>query len=163
MCPVRVDPRIAINMDPPRHVLQRLLKNHQQGKGLFTSDQVLFTDQRSRSTVNLFANNEGAFRQAFISAITKLGRVGVKTGNAGEIRRGLFTFQLVWCGPFLRFYFFLIIIPSEDFVFFFKIKWNFVLFLTSKKMSKMEPWINKMDLFRFSSPFFLCYSFVVVL
>lgn len=95
MCPVRVDPRIAINMDPPRHVLQRLLKNHQQGKGLFTSDQVLFTDQRSRSTVNLFANNEGAFRQAFISAITKLGRVGVKTGNAGEIRRGLFTFQLV--------------------------------------------------------------------
>ena len=89
MCPQRVDPRIAINMDPttPRTFDNAYFKNLQQGKGLFTSDQVLFTDQRSRATVNSFANSETAFRQAFVSAITKLGRVGVKTGNAGEIRR----------------------------------------------------------------------------
>ncbi|KAL1189635.1 Peroxidase 16 [Cardamine amara subsp. amara] len=89
MCPVRVDPRIAINMDPtsPRIFDNAYFQNLQQGMGLFTSDQVLFTDQRSRSTVNSFASSEIAFRQAFISAITKLGRVGVKTGNAGEIRR----------------------------------------------------------------------------
>ncbi|XP_010526357.1 PREDICTED: peroxidase 16 [Tarenaya hassleriana] len=89
MCPVRVDPRIAINMDPttPRTFDNAYFKNLQQGMGLFSSDQILFTDQRSRSTVNLFASNEGAFRQAFVSAITKLGRVGVLTGNAGEIRR----------------------------------------------------------------------------
>ncbi|CAF2068891.1 unnamed protein product [Brassica oleracea var. botrytis] len=89
MCPIRVDPRIAINMDPtsPRTFDNAYFKNLQQGRGLFTSDQVLFTDRRSRATVNMFANSEGAFRQAFISAITKLGRVGVKTGNAGEIRR----------------------------------------------------------------------------
>ncbi|XP_010438209.1 PREDICTED: peroxidase 45-like [Camelina sativa] len=89
MCPIGVDPRIAINMDPvsPRTFDNAYFKNLQQGRGLFTSDQVLFTDQRSRATVNSFANSEGAFRQAFISAITKLGRVGVKTGNAGEIRR----------------------------------------------------------------------------
>ena len=54
--------------------------------GLFSSDQVLFTDQRSRATVNLFASNEAAFNSAFVSAITKLGGVGVKTGNQGEIR-----------------------------------------------------------------------------
>ncbi|CAN8229978.1 unnamed protein product [Cochlearia groenlandica] len=89
MCPIRVDPRIAINMDPttPRTFDNAYFKNLQQGKGLFTSDQVLFNDQRSRSTVNLFASNEGAFRQVFVSAITKLGRVGVKTGRGGEIRR----------------------------------------------------------------------------
>lgn len=89
MCPMQVDPRIAINMDPasPRTFDNAYFKNLQQGKGLFTSDQILFTDQRSRSTVNSFANSEGAFRQAFISAITKLGRIGVLTGNAGEIRR----------------------------------------------------------------------------
>lgn len=89
MCPIRVDPRIAINMDPtsPRTFDNAYFKNLQQGRGLFTSDQVLFTDRRSRATVNMFANSEAAFRQAFISAITKLGRVGVKTGNAGEIRR----------------------------------------------------------------------------
>ncbi|KAK7329765.1 hypothetical protein VNO77_23944 [Canavalia gladiata] len=88
MCPVRVDPRIAINMDPvtPQKFDNQYFKNLQQGMGLFTSDQVLFTDARSKATVNLFASNEGAFRKAFVDAITKMGRIGVKTGNQGEIR-----------------------------------------------------------------------------
>ncbi|XP_071716352.1 peroxidase 45-like isoform X1 [Rutidosis leptorrhynchoides] len=89
MCPVNVDPRIAINMDPttPQIFDNAYYKNLQQGKGLFSSDQVLFTDTRSRPTVNLFASNSKAFNQAFVKAITKLGRVGVLTGNQGEIRR----------------------------------------------------------------------------
>ncbi|MED6165084.1 Peroxidase 45 [Stylosanthes scabra] len=88
MCPIGVDPRIAINMDPvtPQKFDNQYFKNLQQGKGLFTSDQVLFTDARTKSTVNLFASNEAAFNTAFINAITKLGRVGVLTGNQGEIR-----------------------------------------------------------------------------
>lgn len=89
MCPLRVDPRIAINMDPntPRTFDNVYFKNLQQGKGLFTSDQVLFTDGRSKSTVDLFASNPQAFAQAFITAMTKLGRVGVLTGKQGEIRQ----------------------------------------------------------------------------
>ena len=89
MCPINVDPRIAINMDPttPKTFDNAYYKNLQQGKGLFSSDEILFTDARSKSTVNLFASNSGAFQQAFVTAITKLGRVGVKTGNQGEIRR----------------------------------------------------------------------------
>lgn len=89
MCPLGVDPRIAISMDPdtPRTFDNDYYKILQQGKGLFISDQVLFTDTRSRSTVDLFASNNGAFQQAFVSAMTKLGRVGVKTGNEGEIRQ----------------------------------------------------------------------------
>ncbi|KAI4316223.1 hypothetical protein L6164_024222 [Bauhinia variegata] len=89
MCPKNVDPRIAINMDPitPRTFDNQYFKNLQQGKGLFTSDQSLFTDRRSRNIVNLFASNSTAFERSFVAAITKLGRVGVKTGNQGEIRR----------------------------------------------------------------------------
>ncbi|KAB5514369.1 hypothetical protein DKX38_028275 [Salix brachista] len=89
MCPINVDPRIAINMDPttPRQFDNAYYQNLKNGKGLFNSDQVLFTDSRSRGTVNLFASNNGAFRQAFVTAITKLGRVGALTGNQGEIRR----------------------------------------------------------------------------
>ncbi|KAJ6731554.1 hypothetical protein OIU79_002802 [Salix purpurea] len=89
MCPLNVDPRIAINMDPttPRQFDNAYYQNLKNGKGLFNSDQVLFTDSRSRGTVNLFASNNGAFRQAFVNAITKLGRVGALTGNQGEIRR----------------------------------------------------------------------------
>ncbi|KAF7838019.1 peroxidase 16 [Senna tora] len=88
MCPLKVDPRIAINMDPqtPNKFDNQYFKNLQAGKGLFTSDQVLFTDSRSKDTVNLFASNEDAFNAAFVTAITKLGRVGVKTGKDGEIR-----------------------------------------------------------------------------
>ncbi|XP_027332145.1 peroxidase 16-like [Abrus precatorius] len=88
MCPIKVDPRIAINMDPvtPQKFDNQYFKNLQKGMGLFTSDQVLFTDARSKAVVNLFASNEGAFQNAFVDAITKLGRVGVKTGNQGEIR-----------------------------------------------------------------------------
>ncbi|KAF3452763.1 hypothetical protein FNV43_RR03196 [Rhamnella rubrinervis] len=88
MCPLGVDPRIAINMDPntPRTFDNVYFKNLQQGKGLFTSDQILFTDGRSKSTVDLFASNPKAFEQAFINAMTKLGRVGVLTGKQGEIR-----------------------------------------------------------------------------
>ncbi|KAJ0677153.1 putative peroxidase [Helianthus annuus] len=89
MCPLKVDPRIAINMDPttPRTFDNAYFRNLQQGKGLFTSDQNLFTDTRSRPTVNQFASSNNAFNQAFMTAITKLGRVGVLTGNKGEIRR----------------------------------------------------------------------------
>ncbi|XP_031258607.1 peroxidase 45-like [Pistacia vera] len=89
MCPKNVDPRIAINMDPstPQQFDNAYFKNLKQGMGLFTSDQILFTDPRSRATVELFASNNAAFQKAFITAITKLGRVDVKTGNQGEIRR----------------------------------------------------------------------------
>ncbi|KAK4782889.1 hypothetical protein SAY86_007263 [Trapa natans] len=88
MCPLNVDPRVAIPMDASTfHIFDNAyFKNLQQGKGLFISDQVLYTDPRSRPTVDLFAASETAFRDAFVSAITRLGRVGVLTGSMGEIR-----------------------------------------------------------------------------
>lgn len=95
MCPKNVDPRIAINMDPntPRTFDNMYYKNLQQKMGLFTSDQVLWEDTRSRSTVNLWAANKQAFQSAFITAMTKLGRVGVKTGRNGNIRRNCAAFN----------------------------------------------------------------------
>lgn len=95
MCPRNVDPRIAINMDPstPRTFDNVYFKNLQQGQGLFTSDQVLFTDTRSRPTVNTWASNSQAFNNAFAAAMTKLGRVGVKTGRNGNIRRDCSAFN----------------------------------------------------------------------
>eukprot|EP01018_Ginkgo_biloba_P007362 Gb_00475 [translate_table: standard] len=89
MCPRNVDPTIAINMDPttPRTFDNAYYGNLVSGKGLFTSDQILFTDSRSKTTVNNFATSSTAFNTAFIDAIKKMGRIGVKTGNQGEIRR----------------------------------------------------------------------------
>ncbi|KAI3880258.1 hypothetical protein MKX03_031754 [Papaver bracteatum] len=94
-CPTDVDPNIAINIDPatPRRFDNMYYQNLVQGKGLFTSDQVLYTNPASRDTVNEFARNTFNFNRAFSNAMVKLGRVGVKTGNQGEIRRDCTAFN----------------------------------------------------------------------
>lgn len=95
MCPKKVDPRIAIDMDPntPKTFDNVYYKNLQRGMGLFTSDQVLFTDRRSKPTVNFWAQNSAAFQRGFVTAMTKLGRVGVKTGSQGNIRHDCAAFN----------------------------------------------------------------------
>ncbi|XVF60023.1 hypothetical protein PTKIN_Ptkin08bG0009400 [Pterospermum kingtungense] len=87
-CPQNVDPRIAVNMDPvtPRKFDNVYFKNLVAKKGLFTSDEVLFTNPASKPTVVRFSKKKNVFNEAFITAMIKLGRVGVKTGKAGEIR-----------------------------------------------------------------------------
>ena len=88
-CPKNVDPQVAINLDfqTPITFDNVYYQNLVAGKGLLGSDQVLFTDPDSQSTVVRFANNNGDFSGAFAAAMRKLGRVQVKTGNEGEIRR----------------------------------------------------------------------------
>ena len=86
---------LYILTDPvtPRTFDNVYYQNLVSGKGLFTSDQVLYTDPASRSTVVDFANSPGDFNGAFITSMRKLGRVGVKTGNNGEIRRDCTAFN----------------------------------------------------------------------
>ncbi|TYH76502.1 hypothetical protein ES332_D04G090900v1 [Gossypium tomentosum] len=87
-CPQNVDPSIAINMDPvtPRTFDNKYFKNLVAKKGLFTSDEVLYTNRASRPTVVRFSKKQNVLKEAFITAMRKLGRVGVKTGKHGEIR-----------------------------------------------------------------------------
>lgn len=95
MCPQDVDPRIVVNMDPvtPNTFDNIYFKNLKQHKGLFTSDQVLYTDSRSKPTVKAWAKDSDAFNEAFITAMTNLGRVGVKTGSNGNIRHDCSVFN----------------------------------------------------------------------
>lgn len=94
-CPQNVDPSVAINMDPitPQTFDNLYYQNLVAGKGLFTADQILFTESESQPTVLSFSTNGAEFNAAFIRAMTKLGRVGVKTGNNGEIRRDCTAFN----------------------------------------------------------------------
>ncbi|TVU40306.1 hypothetical protein EJB05_13764 [Eragrostis curvula] len=81
-CPANMDPRIALSMDPVTPVTfdNQYFKNLQNGKGLLASDQVLYSDPRSRPIVDAWAQSSVAFNRAFVTAMAKLGRVGVKTG-----------------------------------------------------------------------------------
>ncbi|CAL9045945.1 peroxidase 51-like [Musa acuminata AAA Group] len=94
-CPRNVDPTIAVNMDlnTPVTFDNVYYKNLLNGEGLFTSDQVLFTDQRSRPVVKKFAADQNSFFKAFARSMIRLGRLGVKTGSQGEIRRDCTAFN----------------------------------------------------------------------
>ncbi|XP_014510808.1 peroxidase 12 [Vigna radiata var. radiata] len=55
-------------------------------QGLFTSDQDLYTDKRTRDIVTSFAVNQSLFFEKFVFAMLKMGQLSVLTGNQGEIR-----------------------------------------------------------------------------
>jgi len=78
----------AFFLDPtPVSFDNAFYRNLQGGRGLLGTDQVLYSDQRSRGAVDNYASNQGAFSADFVAAITKLGRIGAKTAATGEIRR----------------------------------------------------------------------------
>lgn len=55
-------------------------------QGLFTSDQDLFTNAKTKGIVTSFANNQSLFYEKFVTAMLKMGQLGVLTGTQGEIR-----------------------------------------------------------------------------
>ena len=95
LCPRNVSPLVTVHMDPttPTTFDNVYFKNLQEGKGLFTSDQILYTDKRSKETVISLANDPKAFSDAFAEAMTKLGRVHVKLGENGNVRHDCTVFN----------------------------------------------------------------------
>ncbi|XP_016494631.1 peroxidase 12-like [Nicotiana tabacum] len=55
-------------------------------QGLFTSDQDLYTDRRTRGIATSFAINESLFFEEFVNSMIKMGQLNVLTGTQGEIR-----------------------------------------------------------------------------
>lgn len=62
-------------------------RNLRGGMGILASDQVLYADPRSRAAVERYADDQAAFFRDFAAAMTRLGRVGVRTAADGEIRQ----------------------------------------------------------------------------
>jgi peroxidase len=55
-------------------------------QGLFTSDQDLYTNKKTRGIVTSFAVNQSLFFDKFVVAMIKMSQLKVLTGNQGEIR-----------------------------------------------------------------------------
>ncbi|KAJ9146097.1 hypothetical protein P3X46_028407 [Hevea brasiliensis] len=55
-------------------------------EGLFTSDQDLYTDSRTKDIVKGFAANQSLFFEQFVASMIKMGQLSVLTGGNGEIR-----------------------------------------------------------------------------
>jgi peroxidase len=54
--------------------------------GLFASDAALLAGRRAVGMIHRLTR-QGYFLQEFKNAVRKMGRVGVRTGDRGEIRR----------------------------------------------------------------------------
>ncbi|XP_043725483.1 peroxidase 5-like [Telopea speciosissima] len=57
------------------------------GRGLLYSDQVLVEDPKTREIVEMMANDPNMWNREFGKAMIRMSRVGVLTGQQGEIRR----------------------------------------------------------------------------
>ncbi|GAB4845177.1 Peroxidase 12 [Ancistrocladus abbreviatus] len=55
-------------------------------QGLFTSDQDLYMDKRTKGIVTSFALDQALFFEKFVLAMIKMGQLSVLTGTQGEIR-----------------------------------------------------------------------------
>lgn len=62
-------------------------KNLMEGLGLLASDQLMVSDPRTKSFVEVYAANQTAFFDEFGRAIEKVSLFSIKTGNDGEVRR----------------------------------------------------------------------------
>ncbi|MED6109041.1 hypothetical protein PIB30_029994 [Stylosanthes scabra] len=82
------DPSMSAFNDPrsPSKFDNAYFGNVLKGLGLLRSDYLLGSDPRTRPIVEEYSMNEQAFFRDFSKAMEKLAVLGVKTGNAGEIR-----------------------------------------------------------------------------
>ncbi|KAK9155842.1 hypothetical protein Sjap_003322 [Stephania japonica] len=79
---VEMDPGSFKNFDSDYYTLVS------KRRGLFESDAALLNDSETSAYVRLQASNHGStFFQDFAESMVKMGKIGVLTGNAGEIRR----------------------------------------------------------------------------
>ncbi|KAK2363517.1 Peroxidase 53 [Trifolium repens] len=89
-CPQNGSGNTINNLDPssPNNFDNNYFKNLLNNQGLLQTDQELFSTNGAAtiSIVNLFANNQTAFFEAFVQSMINMGNISPLTGNQGEIR-----------------------------------------------------------------------------
>ncbi|CAL1412832.1 unnamed protein product [Linum trigynum] len=87
-CPQAATVDGTVNMDirSPNLFDNKYYVDLMNRQGLFTSDQDLYTDSRTRGIVTGFAINQSLFYEKFAVAMVKMGQLSVLTGSQGEIR-----------------------------------------------------------------------------
>lgn len=81
---VDLDARTPIKFDNMYYI------NLLNRQGVFTSDQDIAQDSRTKEIVNSFASNQELFFDKFADAFVKVSQLDVLTGNQGEVRKTCF-------------------------------------------------------------------------
>ncbi|XP_062208166.1 cationic peroxidase SPC4-like [Phragmites australis] len=86
-CPVKGTDNTTVNdIRTPNTFDNKYYVDLLNREGLFTSDQDLFTDGRTKPMVTKFAVDQNAFFEQFIFSYVKMGQIQVLTGSQGQIR-----------------------------------------------------------------------------
>ncbi|KAH1201162.1 Peroxidase N [Glycine max] len=93
LCPQNGDGNVTTVLDRNSSDLFDIhyFKNLLSGKGLLSSDQILFSSDEANSTtkplVQSYSNDSGQFFGDFANSMIKMGNINIKTGTDGEIRK----------------------------------------------------------------------------
>ncbi|KAJ1691801.1 hypothetical protein LUZ63_015956 [Rhynchospora breviuscula] len=86
-CPVKNTTNTTVNdIRTPNTFDNKYYVDLLNRQGLFTSDQDMYTDSRTKPIVIDFAKNQDLFFQKFVYSMVKMGQLSVLTGTNGEIR-----------------------------------------------------------------------------
>ncbi|KAK9914600.1 hypothetical protein M0R45_038370 [Rubus argutus] len=95
-CPQgNTNPNLVVAMNPSSPVTTDVgyYTDILANRGLFTSDQTLLTNSATANQVKQNARDPFLWNRKFAAAMVKMGRLGVLTGNAGEIRENCRVFN----------------------------------------------------------------------
>ncbi|KAK7388218.1 hypothetical protein VNO78_23028 [Psophocarpus tetragonolobus] len=93
LCPQNGDGNVTTVLDRNSSDLfdNHYFNNLLNGKGLLSSDQILFSSDGANSTtkhlVQNYSNDSGLFSLDFANSMIKMGNINLKTGTDGEIRK----------------------------------------------------------------------------
>jgi len=85
--PAISDPTVSLDPSTPVRLDTKYYEGLMNHRGLFTSDQTLFTTQSTREMVVSNANDAASWSQKFAKAMVQMGSIEVLTGSNGEIRK----------------------------------------------------------------------------
>lgn len=90
-CPIHGDVNVRLPLDPMSEFKfdDQILRNIRDGFAVIASDARLMDDGITREVVESYVGSrfKSSFMADFAEAMVKMGRIEVKTGSQGEIRR----------------------------------------------------------------------------
>lgn len=88
-CPFNGDPNVKIPLDPVSEFTldDQIFLNIKNGLAVIASDARLYDDNNTRRILESYIGSERSFQADFAEAMVKMGKIDVKTGSQGEIRR----------------------------------------------------------------------------
>ncbi len=89
LCPLPLSPTATVPLDPvtPNVFDKVYYSDLLQGRGLMSSDAGLVADPHTARIVLEYSRSKDVFFEQFATSMIKLGRVGVKLGSEGQVRR----------------------------------------------------------------------------